>query len=63
MPDIVVLRLRSICEAEGKGLGGGGEGRGEKVSEWQVANMSDYIFDSVLESRCLTMVNKSRNQK
>lgn len=44
-------RLRSICEADGKGLIGGGEG---KVSEWQVANMSDYIFDSMLESRCLS---------
>lgn len=43
-----------------KGWFGGGEG---KVSEWQVANMSDYIFDSVLESRCLTFLNKSRNQK
>lgn len=36
---------------------------GIKVSEWQVATMSDYKFESVLEDRPLTMVEtKSREQ-
>lgn len=39
----VVPRLRSVCDADCKGLGE----RGEKVSEWQVTNMSGYIFECV----------------
>ena len=50
-------------ESQGKKLilivGGGG-----RCQEWQVANMSNYKFDSVLANRPLAVVDtKSRDQR